>query len=220
MTIRYYEELQYTDINAVRAGEDIEDLPLTSAYARISVLPGNGRILEKKGYRMVDRTLEVKIPLQKTVIDYEKKVRLPVEKKNCDIQELLLLAERNFKDDSRFYITDTARRKEIANEILKIWIEEIKEPFVCIYQDKLIGFADVRYLDEYKGNPFVYLAAVDEKYRLTGAAVSLYASICVYYKACGKQYLYGRISSKNTAVMNLYASLGGQFMNPWDIFVK
>lgn len=220
MIIRHYEGLQYTDINAVQNSEDIEGVQLTSVYVRISVLSGSGRALEEKGCRMMDRTLEVKIPLQKTGIDYEKKIRMSIEKKNWDRKELFSLAERNFKDDSRFYITGKAQRKEIANEILKIWIEEIKEPFVCIYQDKLIGFADVRYLDEYKENPFVYLAAVDEKYRLTGAAVSLYASICAYYKACGKQYLYGRISSKNTAVMNLYASLGGQFLNPWDIFIK
>lgn len=220
MNARYYANCEYTEINAAGDSECAEALQIKSSYARISVRAGTGAALEEKDCRMIDRTLEVKIPLQKGKMDYGGKIRMPVEKRECDHLELLRIAERNFKEDSRFYVTNGPNRNGIAEKILKAWVEEIKEPFVCVYRDEIIGFADVRFLEEYQGNPFVYLAAVDEKYRLTGAALSMYASVCAYYKERGKQYLYGRISSRNTAVMNLYASLGGQFLNPWDIFVK
>lgn len=220
MTARYYEDLPYVQIDATNDGDDMERFACDIAYARVSVLPGTGKVLEKHGFRMIDRTLEVKIPLQKSTPDFEKKIRLPVERVTHVPGGILSLARRNFKDDSRFYVTDSAQRQELADGILKTWVDEIENPFICLYRDEVIGFADVRFLEEYHGNPFVYLAAVEEKYRLTGAALSLYAAVCMYYRGQGKQYLYGRISSKNTAVMNLYASLGGQFRNPWDIFVK
>ena len=169
---------------------------------------------------MIDRSIEVKVPLQKDLDSFRKRIRMTVEKKECPKQELLTLAQRNFYEDSRFYISKGIDKELIAHQILKTWVDEIREPFVCVYQNTIIGFADIRFLEEYRGNPFVYLAVIDKKYRISGAALSLYAFICLHYSKCGNQYLYGRISARNTAVMNLYASLGGQFMNPWDVYVR
>ena len=67
---------------------------------------------------------------------------------------------------------------------------------------------------------FIHLAAVKQKYRLTGAALSLYANAAEECKKQKKFFLDGRISSTNTAVMNLYASLGAVFFDPMDIFLK
>lgn len=220
MNTRYYEICNVTEVNAVSEKYVPENMQRAGSHTRVSVLAGQGAYLADHGFRMIDRSIEVKVPLQKGQTDFEKKLRMEIRKGACPKEKLFTLAQRNFREDSRFYLTNGSDRETIAQRIMKIWVDEIEEPFICIYKDTVIGFADVRFLEEYEGNPFVYLAAVDEKYRLTGAAISLYAFICAYYKRKDCRYLYGRISSRNTAVMNLYVSLGGQFMNPWDVYVR
>ncbi len=222
MITRYYETCDYTEVNGVSERWELEGLRLTSRYGRISVRSelGAGSLLADSGYRMTDRTIEVKLPLKNSRIDFAKQIRMRIEKTSCHNAGLFPLAERNFKEDSRFYVTYGKERDALSGKILRIWMDEMDEPFVCIYKDRPIGFLDVRFPEEYGGSPFVYLAAVEERYRLTGGAASLYAYACAYYKQQGMNRLYGRISSRNTAVMNLYASLGSQFLNPWDIFVK
>jgi hypothetical protein len=39
-------------------------------------------------------------------------------------------------------------------------------------------------------------------------------------KEIGFQLVCGRISTSNTAIMNLYVQLGGVFMKPVDVFVR
>ena len=67
---------------------------------------------------------------------------------------------------------------------------------------------------------FVHLAAVEEKYRMTGAAMALYANACKIAKERGYKKLEGRVSTQNTAVMNVYAAFGATFSEPQDIFIK
>ena len=67
---------------------------------------------------------------------------------------------------------------------------------------------------------FVHLAAVDEKYRMTGAAMALYAKACQLAMERGYKKLEGRISSQNVAIMNLYAAFGAVFSESKDIFIK
>ena len=50
--------------------------------------------------------------------------------------------------------------------------------------------------------------------------MSLYARAVEIAKEKGYKKLDGRISSQNTAVMNLYAYLGASFSDPEDIFIK
>ena len=65
-----------------------------------------------------------------------------------------------------------------------------------------------------------HLVAVEEKYRLSGAAMGLYAKGVEVARERGYKKLIGRISSQNVAVMNIYAMLGAQFSEPQDIFLK
>ena len=66
----------------------------------------------------------------------------------------------------------------------------------------------------------VHLAAVEAKYRVTGAAMGLYAKAIEVVRERGFKTLEGRISSFNTPVMNLYATFGAQFSEPQDVFLK
>ena len=50
--------------------------------------------------------------------------------------------------------------------------------------------------------------------------MSLYAEAVKIAKDRGYKKLAGRISSKNTAVMNLYSYFGAHFENPLDIYIK
>jgi len=65
-----------------------------------------------------------------------------------------------------------------------------------------------------------HLVAVEEKYRLSGAALGLYAKGIEVARERGYQKLVGRISSQNVAVMNIYAMFGAQFGDPQDIFFR
>lgn len=67
---------------------------------------------------------------------------------------------------------------------------------------------------------FVHLAAVLERYRASGAALSLYAAAARDCKSQGVRFLEGRISTANPAVMNLYAFLGAKFSQPVDVYLK
>ena len=81
-----------------------------------------------------------------------------------------------------------------------------------------MGFLDLESYGE--KNCFIHLAAVKERYRAAGAAVSLYAYAILVAQGRSYEKVYGRISSANTAVMNLYSLLGGTFNNPVDVFVR
>ena len=55
---------------------------------------------------------------------------------------------------------------------------------------------------------------------MSGAAMALYAKACREAGERGFRRLEGRISSRNTAVMNIYAAFGAVFTEPQDIFLK
>ena len=50
--------------------------------------------------------------------------------------------------------------------------------------------------------------------------MALYANACKVAKQRGYKKLEGRISTQNTAVMNVYAAFGAVFSEPQDIFIK
>ena len=84
---------------------------------------------------------------------------------------------------------------------------------MCLYHEKPVGFLSLR-------ENFVHLAAVEAKYRVTGAAMGLYARAIELAGERGFKTLDGRISSLNTPVMNLYASFGAVFSDPEDVFLR
>lgn len=218
MRVKKYQGLEYVAVEL----EDGEQLPMiTEKYARLSVPAGMYRYeLMTDGYIMVDRTIEVKVPIARSKIEFQKFCRMNVNLTDADSKAIYQVAQKSFHEDCRFQVTLSEERENLAAQILNVWLEEQKQVFQCKYKEQVVGFADVRYLDEYKGQPFIYLAAVDEKYRVSGAAMSLYASVFEYYKKLDTKFVYGRISSRNMAVMNLYATFGAQFAQPYDIYIK
>lgn len=173
--------------------------------------------MQKDGYFFADRTLLASINLSRFAIDTKKLIRLNIVNTKEHKEEIFEVARKSFPYDRRFHLTSEIDNKAAETEIKK-WVENLDDVLVCIYKDKVIGFLALKETDD--ETLFVHLAAVDEKYRLTGAAMSLYARAVEIAKEKGYKKLDGRISSQNTAVMNLYAYLGASFSDPEDIFIK
>lgn len=173
--------------------------------------------MQDEGFYLADRTLGVSISLSRLSDDLEKYVRLPIMETNDYKEDILRIASASFVHDRRFHIVPMLS-KDIASRVLKDWIENLDKTLVCLYKEQVIGFLNLK--ETANDTLFVHLAAVDEKYRLTGAAMALYAKACLLAKERGYKKLEGRISSQNTAVMNIYASLKATFLEPKDIYLK
>ena len=173
--------------------------------------------LEKDGFFHADRMIRCTINLKRSKVDYKGAVRLRTVLEKADHDRLYEIAVKSFPVDRRFHV-NVDYDDEIQGAILKNWIDQIDECYVCYVKDEIAGFAAVT-----QNAPDVYeirLAAVDEKYRLTGAAVSLYSFVADDLREKGAKQLYGWISSVNMAVMNLYEFLGASYSQPMDIFLK
>lgn len=194
---------------------------MDSPYLRIS-LPNNGldqiSELAKKHFHLYDRMLDVTVPLKNRQEDFSKKIRLKPELFDGSKDALLDIAYRSFKNDSRFHIS-MQENEELYKNTIGYYMEQAEKTYVCRYNEIIIAFANITFIKE-GSTPFFHLVAVDEKYRMMGTALSLYAHICQVYAEQGYRNIEGKISTKNTAVMNLYSSLGGVFKNPQDIYVK
>ena len=173
--------------------------------------------MQKDGYFFADRTLLASINLSRFAIDTKKLIRLNIVNTKEHKEEIFEVARKSFPYDRRFHLAPETDNKAAEIEIKK-WVENLDDVLVCFYKDSVIGFLALKETDS--ETLFVHLAAVDEKYRLTGAAMSLYARAVEIAKEKGYKKLDGRISSQNTAVMNLYAYLGASFSDPEDIFIK
>ena len=171
----------------------------------------------KKGYLFADRTIGVTVNLRSDSIEYQKMIRFDIRPAEVAKDDILRIALSSFLFDSRFHVR-TVQDNDTANEIISSWVDELSNTYVCIHKERIVGFLD---LEPYGDRDcFVWLAAVEERYRAAGAAVSMYAKAVLIAKENGYEKLYGRISSGNTAVMNLYASLGGRFSDSRDVFVR
>lgn len=173
--------------------------------------------MQRKGCFFADRTLLASINLSRCSVDTKKLIRLNILSTKEYREEIFAVAKKSFPYDRRFHLQPDCNAGEAEIEIKK-WVDDLDEVLVCFYKEIVIGFLALKEIDE--ETLFVHLAAVDEKYRLTGAAMSLYARAIEIAKEKGYKKLDGRISSQNTAVMNLYAYLGASFSDPEDIFIK
>lgn len=219
MRIKRYPVLDYAAVEMDRE----DGIPhRDEKYVRLSIPSEHNKQQEllQAGYVLADRTIEVKVPLGKSKVDFVKFCRMPVTMETSPKEQVYELALKNFGNDYRFQVSFSECREELYQEILRQWVDEQADIFTCRFKGQLAGFADVRLLEERPDAPFIYLAAVDEMYRSSGMAMSLYASVFQNTKEKGYKHAYGRISSKNMAVMNLYASFGAMFANPYDIYIK
>ena len=166
----------------------------------------------RNGWYFADRTLKVSIQLAKVTADLKKFQRLPIVETEDYKGEIFRIAHESFTRDRRFHVAPRCDQA-ISAVVLRRWVDELGPTFVCLYHEKPIGFLNMR-------ENFVHLAAVEAKYRVTGAAMGLYARAIERAGERGFKTLDGRISSLNTSVMNLYASFGAVFSDPEDVFLR
>ena len=166
----------------------------------------------REGWYFADRTLKVTIQLAKVTADLKRLQRLPVVETSDYTEDIFRIAHESFTRDRRFHVAPKCDQA-ISAVVLWRWVGELGPTLVCLYHEKPIGFLNMR-------ENFVHLAAVEAKYRVTGAAMGLYARAIECAGERGYKTLDGRISSLNTPVMNLYASFGAVFSDPEDVFLR
>ncbi len=178
-----------------------------------------GVFLRSHGFHMIDRTVRATIPLKKSS-DFGGFCRIPIESMEKPTDRIYEIAMHSFLLDSRFYGCASATEEDICRAIHS-FVSHMSTFSVCSCRGDIAGFIEVAEDRDYpEKQAFIRLAAVDEAYRVAGAALSLYAGAAELCRRRGLQRLWGRISSRNTAVMNLYAALGASFSLPQDVYVK
>jgi predicted GNAT family acetyltransferase len=173
--------------------------------------------MHRRGFFHADRLINTSINLAKSKVDYHKLLRMEVIKTLQYRERIKEIAVKSFPADRRFHVGIRCDMS-IAVPIISQRIETLEECLVCMYHENPVGFLELREIQA--GKCYVNLAAVEERYRTTGAAVSLYAKAALECKDNGFRTLDGCISTNNTAVMNLYSFLGASFLNPVDVFLK
>ncbi len=177
------------------------------------------KFLRKHDYHMIDRTIRATIPLKKSS-DFSLFCRIPLEQMEKTTESIYKIAEAAFLLDSRFYRCASASKAEICQSI-RLFVSGMKSFSICSCKGSIAGFLEIAEDHEHpEKQAFIRLAAVDEAYRTAGAALSLYAGAAELCRKRELKRLWGRISSRNTAVMNIYAALGASFSQPWDVYVK
>ncbi len=174
-------------------------------------------IMQRQGFVFADRTLKVVIGLSKVFADLKRFIRLPIVETSEYKDDIFAIAHESFTRDRRFHILPKCD-PAVSALVLREWVAAIDKSWVCLYHDKPIGFLVLK--STAPDACFVHLAAVKEEYRITGAAMALYAKAIEVARERGYKKLEGRISSLNTAVMNVYAAFGAVFSDPQDIFLK
>ena len=191
-----------------------------ATHVRVSLPPDirSMLLMQRMGYQFVDRMLTVTVNLQRLSVDLEKAIRTEPVLERGRRDEIRQLAVKSFGRDRRFHV-EAEYNDEIAAAVIDGWIAEIPEFYICTCREKLAGFLALKENAEEK-SAAVHLAAVDERYRASGAAMSLYAAAIRAGREKDFRNITGYISSSNTAVMNLYAYFGGVFSNPQDIYLR
>lgn len=189
----------------------------TAEYIVAPTHPANEIRMQRDGFFFVDRTVKTTISLSKIAVDLERFIRLPIVETAEYKNDILRIAAASFVYDRRFHIKPDLNA-EAAADVLKQWVGELDKVFVAMFKDHPVGFLALK--ETAADALFVHLAAVEEKYRMTGAAMALYANACKIAKERGYKKLEGRVSTQNTAVMNVYAAFGATFSEPQDIFIK
>ena len=227
---KYSDDLNVMNIEA----QQLEDWDYRDATnIRLSVpadFPDAAELLQR-GFMFADRMYEVSINLARSKVDYAKLVRLKPELvhlkpelEGCsqesaaeDVDILKTIAHNSFKTDRRFHV-DAAYNQDKANRLMDQWIDELQEVYVCRYKEDVAGFLALQKPDA--NNALVYLAAVEEKYRPAGVALSMYAYAVEECRQQGYRAVKGYISSRNIPVLNLYTYLGATFERATDVYIK
>ena len=172
---------------------------------------------QKNGFFFADRTVKTTIGLSKIAVDLDRFIRLPIVETTEYKDDILRIAVASFGYDRRFHVLPDCST-DVSGVVLKRWVDELDTAFVALFKEQPVGFLALK--ETAPDTVFVHLAAVEEKYRMTGAAMALYANACKIAKERGYKKLEGRVSTQNAAVMNVYAAFGATFSDPQDIFIK
>ena len=216
-SVRNYQDYRLVCISA-SSPDELEQLKSQNVRAELKASPENDAAMNRLGYSFGDRTLGVSINLKRSTVDYDSLVRFNLRRaEERDWPDILRIAQASFPTDRRFHVRPMLDQK-LANIIIQAWVEHLTGAYVCIYKDSVIGFIDLEPVSEKEVS--IHLAAVEEQYRAAGAALSMYAYAIRQAREDGYQKVTGRISSTNTAVMNLYAYLGATFSEPLDVYLK
>ena len=214
---QFYPSFAMTQIKA-ESPDDVPEISADLIRVELPAAAANSAAMKEKGFSFGDRTLGVAINLKKIEDDLDKLIRFEVRPaREEDMGAVLQIALSSFPTDRRFHVKPRPDRN-VADEIIRDWVARLTHVYVCVHKDAVAGFLDLEPVGE--RDSFIHLAAVAEKYRAAGAALSLYAYAVKAAREEGKARVLGRISSTNTAVMNLYARLGGAFSDPVDVFLK
>lgn len=173
--------------------------------------------MQRNGFFFADRTVKTTIGLSKIAVDLDRFIRLPIIETTDFKDDVLRIAVASFAYDRRFHVLPDCST-DVSSVVLKKWVEELDTFFVALFKERPVGFLALK--ETAPDTVFVHLAAVEEKYRMTGAAMALYADACKIAKERGYKKLEGRVSTQNTAVMNVYTAFGATFSEPRDIFIK
>lgn len=173
--------------------------------------------MQRNGFFFADRTVKTTIGLSKIAVDLDRFIRLPIIETTDFKDDVLRIAVASFAYDRRFHVLPDCST-DVSSVVLKKWVEELDSFFVALFKERPVGFLALK--ETAPDTVFVHLAAVEEKYRMTGAAMALYANACKIAKERGYKKLEGRVSTQNTAVMNVYTAFGAIFSDPRDIFIK
>lgn len=190
-----------------------------ATHIRVSVPADSeeSNALLSHGFVFADRMYDVSIKLAGNRTDYERMVRIRPELTSEHRQEIKRIAHNSFTSDRRFHVGERLDQT-VANRVMDRWIDELKEVYVCRYKEEIAGFIALKQTDD--KTAYIHMAAVEEKYRPAGIAVSMYAYIVDECRKKGLRAVKGYISSRNIPVMNLYAFLGGSFERATDVFIK
>lgn len=214
--LRVYGNIRLADIEAMKP-EFWDFAGATHARVTIPSCADTETIMYRQGFFLADRTLKVVIGLSKAPSDLKRFIRLPIVETADYKDDIFTIAHESFTRDRRFHILPKCDQA-VSGLVLRDWVAAIDKAWVCLYHDKPIGFLVLK--STASDTVFVHLAAVKEEHRVTGAAMSLYAKAIEVAKERGYKKVEGRISSLNTAVMNIYAVFGAVFSDPQDIFLK
>lgn len=195
------------------------DIPAEATHVRVA-LPANpvtAMRMAELGYMLGDRTILCAISTRRAPEEVGGRSRAEVSLEKADHGAMLDLAKTSFWGDRRFYVTPDCDQA-VAECVLKDWISGLDETLVCRVKGEYAGFLALT--EQPDSSACVNLAATNERFRLAGVAMALYSAAVLKAHRGGRSRLIGRISSRNMAVMNLYAHLGAKFSDPLDVFLK
>ena len=177
-------------------------------------------ILELHNFSFVDRTVKVTIQLGRLDEKIQRLSRFESQILPDYPDSVFNIAHNSFTTDRRFHLTKFYNQR-LATDIINGYLllsQKLGYPIIAVkHKTDVVGFA---VLKPDSDNYHIHLAAVTPKYQGTGAALSLYLAAYNYSINAGARYLIGRISTANTAVMNIYSLMNAKFSEPYDVFIK